>query len=164
MSTEVEIQFTLNGRSVSMSVETSTVLLPLLRNMLELKGTRGSCERGVCGACTVLVDDTPVAACSVFAFDIDGTRVDTVEGQSVEGKPGPVQRAFVECGGFQCGFCTSGMIMTTTALLRHDPEPDRATATEWISSNTCRCTGYQMILDSVERASALTLAENGTGE
>jgi carbon-monoxide dehydrogenase small subunit len=161
VSTEVDIKFTLNGRIVSMTVASSVVLLTLLREVLALKGTRASCERGVCGACTVLVDDVPVAACSLFAFEVDGARVETVEGQLVDGEPGPVQRAFIECGGFQCGFCTSGMIMLTTGLLRHDPVPDRATAVEWISSNTCRCTGYQMILESVQRASELSRAESG---
>lgn len=159
--TEVNIKFTLNGRIISLTVPSSVVLLTLLREMLALTGTRASCGRGVCGACTVLVNDVPVAACSLFAFEVDGARVETVEGQLVDGEPGPVQRAFIECGGFQCGFCTSGMIMLTTGLLREDPAPDRQKVVEWISSNTCRCTGYQMILESVELAGELCRAEHG---
>ncbi|MEU0649673.1 (2Fe-2S)-binding protein [Streptomyces umbrinus] len=164
MKNEAEIKFTLNKRMVSLTVPSSTILLTLLREILNLNGTRGSCESAVCGACTVLVDDVPMAACSLFAFEVDGARVETVEGQLVDGEPGPVQRAFIECGGFQCGFCTSGMIMLTTGLLREDPNPDRSKVVEWISSNTCRCTGYSMILESVERASELARSENGADE
>jgi carbon-monoxide dehydrogenase small subunit len=161
VDTQVDLKFTLNGRVVALTTATSTTLLNLLRDRMALTGTRASCERAVCGACTVLVDDVPTAACALFAFEVDGARVETVEGLLVDGAPGPVQRAFIECGGFQCGFCTSGMIMLTAGLLRDDPAPDRAKVVDWISSNTCRCTGYQMILDSVQRAAELSRAENG---
>lgn len=108
----------------------------------------------------MLVDDVPVAACSTFAFDVDGTSVETVEGlASPDGILSPQQRAFTECGGFQCGFCTSGMLMLTTGLLRQTPFPTRPEIRDWISSNTCRCTGYEMILESVERAAELSNAE-----
>jgi carbon-monoxide dehydrogenase small subunit len=152
----VELEFELNGSVEKQAVPTSTTVLDLLRNGFGKRGVRSSCERSVCGACTVLVDDLPVAACSTFAFDIDGTRVETVEGLAAhDGTLSAQQRAFRECGGFQCGFCTSGMLMLTTGLLRANPQPDREEIREWISSNTCRCTGYEMILESVERAAEL---------
>jgi aerobic carbon-monoxide dehydrogenase small subunit len=154
------IDFELNGRHEHRDGPAGTILLNMLRQEFGLKGVRGSCERGVCGACTVLLDDIPVAACSVFAYDVDGTRVDTVEGQRDGEEPGPVQRAFAECGGFQCGYCTPGMVMLTTGLLRANPMPDPELAREWIGSNICRCTGYQMIMDSVRRAAELS-AESG---
>jgi aerobic carbon-monoxide dehydrogenase small subunit len=156
------IEFSLNGVKQSASVDTSAVLLEVLRTSHGCRGVRGSCERGVCGACTVLVDDLPVASCSTFAFAIDGASIETVEGLAApDGTLSPQQRAFAECGGFQCGFCTSGMLMLTTGLLRQNPRPDRGTIRDWISSNTCRCTGYEMILESVERAADLSDEANG---
>lgn len=151
----VQIRFSLNGEWQQLSVPTNQFLLGLLREGFGLTSVRASCDRGVCGVCTVLVDDEPVAACSTFAFDVDGSRVETVEGQTIPGSLSPVQRAFVECGGMQCGFCTSGMVMLTTGLLRHTPDPGPELARRWISSSICRCTGYQMILESVSRAGEL---------
>ncbi|MFK0160784.1 (2Fe-2S)-binding protein [Streptomyces sp. NPDC090493] len=160
-TTESVVAFGLNGYQQLCTVPTSRMLLDLLRDTFGCQGVRGSCERGVCGACTVLVDGVPVAACATFAFAVDGADVETVEGLAGDdGTLSPQQRAFAERGGYQCGFCTSGMLMTTTALLRHDPSPDRATIREWLSSNTCRCTGYEMIVESVERAARL-LADGG---
>lgn len=154
-----DLEFELNGSREQLSVPTSATLLDVLRNSCGKQGVRASCERSVCGACTVLVDDLPVAACSTFAFDIDGARVETVEGLAHQGGAlSAQQQAFRECGGFQCGFCTSGMLMLTTGLLRQNPQPDRDQIREWISSNTCRCTGYEMILESVERAAELSAA------
>ncbi|BCW49669.1 (2Fe-2S)-binding protein [Arthrobacter sp. StoSoilB13] len=155
-----KVEFELNGSPERHSVPTSTTVLDLLRNSCGKQGVRASCERSVCGACTVLVDDLPVAACSTFAFDIDGARVETVEGLAAQdGTLSAQQQAFRECGGFQCGFCTSGMLMVTTALLRQNPQPDREEIRDWISSNTCRCTGYEMVLESVERAAELAGAK-----
>ena len=155
-----KVEFELNGSPEMRSVPTSTTVLDLLRNSCGKQGVRASCERSVCGACTVLVDDLPVAACSTFAFDIDGARVETVEGLAAQdGTLSAQQQAFSECGGFQCGFCTSGMLMVTTALLRQNPQPNREEIRDWISSNTCRCTGYEMILESVERAAELARAK-----
>jgi len=158
----VHLDVDVNGERTETTVSTSAVLSDLLRDDLGLRGVRTSCERTVCGACTVLVDGTPTAACSTFAFDVDGARVQTVEGLSRDGRLSPEQQAFAECGGFQCGFCTSGMLLLTKALLDEDPNPDRETIRAWISSNTCRCTGYEMILESVERAAQLR-AEQGQG-
>lgn len=158
MSELVEVDLVLNGEQTSVRVLPHRLLVELLREEFGLTSVRSSCDRGVCGVCTVLVDDEPVAACSTFAFDVDGTRVDTVEGQSIAGALNPVQQAFVECGGMQCGFCTSGMIMLTTGLLRQTPDPEPERTRRWISSSTCRCTGYQMILESVARAGELSRA------
>ncbi|QNG17490.1 (2Fe-2S)-binding protein [Rhodococcus triatomae] len=153
----IDVGFTLNGDEQIRHIATNTVLLDLLRDDLGCRGVRRSCERGVCGACTVLVDDVPVASCSTFAFAVDGANVDTVEGLAgPDGSLSAPQQAFSECGGYQCGFCTSGMLMLATGLLRQDPDPERAKIREWISSNTCRCTGYEMILESVERAARLS--------
>jgi carbon-monoxide dehydrogenase small subunit len=156
------VEFELNGQRRRAAVGTSTVLLSLLRGQFGLTGVRASCERGVCGACTVLLDGSPAASCSVFAFDVDGTEIETIEGQQDGDELGPVQRAFAECGGFQCGYCTPGMVMLVTALLRAQPKPDREEIRRWIGSNICRCTGYEMIIESVERAGE-ALAQDAPG-
>ncbi|MDO2934631.1 (2Fe-2S)-binding protein [Paeniglutamicibacter sulfureus] len=158
----VEIEFTLNGESQQHVIPTNVTLLDLLRDRCGKRGVRSSCERSVCGACTVLIDDVPVASCATFAFDVDGSKVETVESLEMsDGTLNPVQEAFRQCGGYQCGFCTSGMLMLTTGLLRENPAPERIEIRDWISSNTCRCTGYEMIMESVERAAELT-REAGT--
>jgi carbon-monoxide dehydrogenase small subunit len=172
VSAPLEICFSLDGQDQAAVIPPNTALVDLLRERYGLTGVKASCERGVCGACTVLIDGTPTASCSLFAFSVDGSRVETVNGLAREGASGdrgadasgetrlsPVQRAFAECGGFQCGYCTPGMIMLTTALLREHPHPTEERIRTWISSNICRCTGYQMILDSVRRATELIAAE-----
>ena len=146
------IRFRLNGVDQTVEEPVNTVLIDLLRERFGLRGVKASCERGVCGSCTCLVDGLPTASCSVFAFEIDGTTVETVEGLTPGDELSPVQQAFVDEGGFQCGYCTPGMVLLSTALLRRQPRPDTETISSWISSNICRCTGYQMILDSVARA------------
>jgi aerobic carbon-monoxide dehydrogenase small subunit len=164
VSDPVEICFRLDGQDQAAAVTPNTVLIDLLRSRYGITGVKASCERGVCGACTVLVDGTPSASCSLFAFAVDGSRVETVSGQATanghgELSLGPVQRAFAERGGFQCGYCTPGMVMLTTALLREDPDPSEEQIRTWISSGICRCTGYQMIIDSVRRAADLLREE-----
>jgi aerobic carbon-monoxide dehydrogenase small subunit len=159
VSSRVSIDFEVDGVRRSEEIAPNTVLLDLLRDRHALTGVKASCERGVCGACTILVDGTPAASCGVFAFSVDGAAVETIDGQRREGGLGPVQRAFAECGGFQCGYCTPGMVMLTTALLRAHQEPDDEQIRSWISSNVCRCTGYQMIVDSVRRAAELSREE-----
>ena len=150
------VDFTLNGERRSAEFATSAVLLNTLRQDFGMSGVRGSCERGVCGACTVLLDGRPVASCSVFTFEVDEARVETIEGQlNGDDELSPIQQAFAERGGFQCGYCTPGMIMLATALLRVGRKPDREEIRRWIGSNICRCTGYEMILDSVEYAAEL---------
>ncbi|KAF4409001.1 MULTISPECIES: (2Fe-2S)-binding protein [Streptomyces] len=155
----ITVSMELDGRHRSEEIPPHTVLLDLLRDRMGNTGVKASCERGVCGACTTLIDGVPTASCSLFAFSADGCSVETVAGQSGSGEPGPVQRAFAECGGFQCGYCTPGMVMLATALLREHPAPTDQQIREWISSNICRCTGYGMILDSVRRAAELIREE-----
>lgn len=163
MSDPVEIRFGLDGREEAVAIAPNTALIDLLRERYGITGVKASCERGVCGACTVLLDGTPAASCSLFAFAVDGARVETVNGQGSADSLGPVQRAFAECGGFQCGYCTPGMVMLTTALLREHPDPTDEQVRSWISSSICRCTGYQMIIDSVRRAAELAREESRRG-
>ncbi len=147
-----DLSFTLNGASVSVSTTTATALADLLRERRDGRGTRLACERAVCGACTVLVDDVPRASCAVFAFEVEGSTVRTVEGMAEDGELSPVQAAFADNAAFQCGFCTAGMIVLTEALLARDPDPEEAAIRDWISSNICRCTGYSLILEAVRDA------------
>ena len=154
------LAFTLNGRPVARTVPTSRLLSDLLRDDLNLKGTRVACGRTVCGACTVLIDGVPRAACSTFAFEVEGAEVLTIEGVEAPGRQmDAVQRAFARLSAFQCGFCTSGMVLLVRALLDENPRPDPATVRAHISSNICRCTGYGLILDAVELAATLRAAE-----
>ena len=155
-----DLSFILNGAPVETATTTATTLADLLRAGRDGGGTRLACERAVCGACTVLVDDVPRASCSVFAFEVEGCAVQTVEGltpdrspgQAADGELSPVQAAFADNSAFQCGFCTAGMILLTEALLARDPDPDDATIRDWIGSNICRCTGYSLILEAVRDA------------
>jgi aerobic carbon-monoxide dehydrogenase small subunit len=160
----VGIRVEVNGTAHVLDVPTSLVLADLLREELGLTGTKVACDQAVCGACTVLVDGRPVAACSTFAFQVDGRAVLTIEGlRRADGTPSPVQQAFAERSAFQCGYCTSGMILLATALLAARPLPDRATVVGWLGANVCRCTGYQMIVEAVEDA-ALRMAGAGAGD
>ncbi|MDQ0314459.1 (2Fe-2S)-binding protein [Amorphus orientalis] len=157
----LDVHFTLNGNPVSVATTTNRVLADLLRDDLYLKGTKIACGRTVCGACNVLVDGTPRASCSTFAFEVDGCAVTTIEGlESSEGLD-PVQAAFARKSAFQCGFCTSGMIVLAKGLLAENPDPDRATIKDWISSNVCRCTGYQLIIEAIEEAAAAMRTAGG---
>ena len=148
----LELSFTLNGIPVAMPTTTATTLAHLLRERRDGRGTRLACERAVCGACTVLVDGVPRASCSVFAFEVAGSDVRTIEGLAEDGDLGPVQAAFADRSAFQCGFCTGGMILLAEALLSREPDPDDATIRDWMSSNICRCTGYALILEAVRDA------------
>jgi carbon-monoxide dehydrogenase small subunit len=139
------------------------LLSDALRHDIGLTGTHVGCEHGVCGCCTVLVDGQPVRSCLMFAVSARGHEITTVEGLAgAGGELNPVQRAFQECHGLQCGFCTPGFLMTVTALLAENPSPTEDEVVEGISGNLCRCTGYQNIVASVHRAAALMA--DGTGE
>ncbi len=153
-SPDFDLSFTLNGVPVDTATTTATTLADLLRERRGGRGTKLACERAVCGACTVLVDDVPRASCSVFAFEVEGSAIRTVEGLAEDGELSPVQAAFADNAAFQCGFCTAGMILLTEALLARDPDPDEAAIRDWISSNICRCTGYSLILEAVRDAAA----------
>ncbi len=144
------LSFTLNGRPVEVDVEPSDLLLDVLRNRLGLKGTKRSCDVEVCGACTVLMNGLPVSSCTTLAADADGQTVLTIEGVAQGGELDRVQRAFVEHAGMQCGFCTPGMVLATTALLNVNPKPDNAEIRHFLRGNICRCTGYIKILEAVK--------------
>jgi carbon-monoxide dehydrogenase small subunit len=153
MSTDAfSITLTINGVPHSASVPPNRILADVLRDDLGLTGTRIGCDQGTCGACTVLVNGIPTAACSTFAWQVDGKSVLTIEGLAINGTLDPVQEAFKAKSAFQCGYCTSGMIMLTKALLAQNPRPDRPAIREWMAANVCRCTGYQMIMEAVEDA------------
>ena len=148
-SSQISIRLTVNGREERAAVPAAMTLLELLRDRLALKGTKLSCSRAVCGACTVLIDGDPAASCAVFAFQAGDRAVTTIEGMQADGALHPIQQAFMERSAFQCGYCTPGMIMLTKSLLDRIPSPTRADAVEWLSSNICRCTGYTLIVDAV---------------
>jgi aerobic carbon-monoxide dehydrogenase small subunit len=160
---QFEVSLSVNGIPRTTQVPARRLLSDCLRHELGQTGTHVGCEHGVCGACTILLDGTPVRSCLLFAVTVDGQSVTTMEGcRSPDGGLGPVQRAFMECHGLQCGFCTPGFITTVTAFLRDNPAPDEAEAREAIGGNLCRCTGYQNIVASVLRAAEI-LRDEGTG-
>ena len=141
-----------NGSTHRVVVDPVAPLLRVLRDELGLTGTKEGCGTGYCGACTVLVDELPVNSCLYFAVDADHKRVTTIEGLSQDGSLSPVQQAFVDNGGLQCGYCTPGMIVATQALLDDDPDPSPEHIRAALSGNLCRCTGYQSIVKSVHAA------------
>jgi len=149
----VNVTLTVNGASRTAEVEATTTLVEMLRGPLGLTGTKVGCGRGECGACTVILDGRPVNSCIVFAAQCDGRDVLTIEGLSENGELHRIQRAFVEAGAVQCGYCTPGMVMSAYALLRDNPHPDREEIRRAIAGNLCRCTGYVKIVEAVERAS-----------
>jgi xanthine dehydrogenase iron-sulfur cluster and FAD-binding subunit A len=147
------IEFTLNGHAVSAEVESHKMLLDLLRDTFQLTGSKEGCGQGECGACTVVVNGVSVDSCIYPAFEVEGKSVTTIEGMLREGNQlHPIQEAFVEHGGVQCGFCTPGMIMSAKALLDENPDPSDGEIKRGISGNLCRCTGYIQIIDSINKA------------
>ena len=148
-----EVSLTVNGRRYTRTVEPRLLLSDFLRHELGLTGTHVGCEHGVCGACTVLVDDQPARSCLMLAVQADGAEIMTVEGLA----PGPdtlhpIQEAFWEAHGLQCGFCTPGFLLTSLVLLRDTPRPTEAQIRTALSGNLCRCTGYQNIVNAVQLA------------
>ena len=152
----VELTFQVNGETVSPRVDPQATLLEVLRNGLELTGTKYGCGEGECGACAVLLDGKLVNSCLVLAVECAGAEVLTIEGLKTNGRLHPIQQAFIEHGAVQCGFCTPGMIMATYALLQEDPSPDEDQIKRSLEGNLCRCTGYRKIIDAV-----LSLARGG---
>jgi carbon-monoxide dehydrogenase small subunit len=161
---EIDVELTVNGQQRRARVEPRKTLADTLREDLALTGTHLACEHGVCGACTVLVDGAAVRSCLMFAVQAAGTEVMTVEGLASSAEDlSPVQRAFRECHGLQCGFCTPGFIVSVTALLEENPDPSEDEIRAGISGNLCRCTGYQGIVRAVRRAAELKAAEQSEG-
>ena len=152
MSAAIDIRLTVNGEAVSRRVAARQNLVDFLREELGLTGTRAGCEHGVCGACTVRLDGVIVRGCLVFAAQLDGARVETIEGLSDSGEIAELQAAFHARNALQCGFCTGGMLVTAAELLRQGGVPSRAEIREFLSGNYCRCTGYHAIVDAVEAA------------
>jgi aerobic carbon-monoxide dehydrogenase small subunit len=152
-----EITLRVNGLSRTATAPARRLLSDFLRHDLRLTGTHVGCEHGVCGACTVLVDGAPMRSCLMFAITAQDHEITTVEGLAPgAGQMSPVQQAFTECHGLQCGFCTPGFLTTVTAYLQENPDPTQEEARECISGNLCRCTGYQNIIRSVLRAAEIT--------
>ena len=148
-----QLELVVNGEPRALAVEPRTLLVHALRNDLELTGTHVGCDTSQCGACTVLLDGKAVKSCTMLALQADGCEVTTIEGLGANGELHPLQRAFVEHHGLQCGFCTPGMILTAADLLARDPDPDDATIRHALRGNLCRCTGYQPIVEAVRAAS-----------
>jgi aerobic-type carbon monoxide dehydrogenase small subunit (CoxS/CutS family) len=150
-----EVAFELNGAATKVEVGTGVTLLALLRDRLDLTGTKEVCDRGSCGACTVHLDGKPVNSCLLLAVDCAGRKVTTIEGLGTPEKLSPVQQAFCEEDALQCGFCTPGMVMSCTALLAKNPTPTLDDTKAALSGNICRCGTYANIFRAVDRASAL---------
>jgi len=148
----VSVRFRLNGQQLALQVPSQELLIDLIRDRLGLTGTKRSCDMEICGSCTVLLNGKAVSSCSLFAFDVDGKDVLTIEGLAPEEGLHPIQEAFIQYGGFQCGFCTPGMILLAKSLLDEKQVPTEEEVREYMDANLCRCTGYQMIIESVTAA------------
>jgi aerobic carbon-monoxide dehydrogenase small subunit len=148
------VELVVNGEPRTLEVEPRTLLVHALRDGLGLTGTHVGCDTTQCGACTVLVGGRAVKSCSVLALQAEGAEVTTIEGLAADGALHPIQQAFVEHHGLQCGYCTPGMILTSSDLLSRDPDPDDAAIRRSLRGNFCRCTGYQSVVDSVRAAAA----------
>lgn len=147
------IRLNVNNEPYEVWIQPHMTLVELLRDELDLTGTKEGCGLGICGSCTVLMNGQPIRSCLTLAMEADGSRITTIEGLSVDDTLDPLQNAYIEHGAVQCGFCTSGMIMASKALLTTCPHPDEATVRKAISGNICRCTGYAKIVKAVLAAS-----------
>jgi len=147
-----KVQIKVNGAAHEVEVESRLLLVHLIRENLRLTGTHIGCDTSHCGACTVLLDGRPVKSCTVFAVQVHGREITTVEGLEQDGKLHPLQEAFMAEHGLQCGYCTPGMLMTSVAFLKKNPRPTEDDIRHAISGNLCRCTGYVNIVKSIQRA------------
>jgi carbon-monoxide dehydrogenase small subunit len=155
----VHLEFTVNGEPAPVSFAPYKTLLEVLREDLDLTGTKHGCELGECGACTVLLDGQPVLSCLVLALECEGRHIETIEGLARGPELHPLQAAFADFGGSQCGYCTPGVIMTAKALLEKNLNPTREQIREATAGNLCRCTGYQQITDAIEDAARVLREE-----
>jgi carbon-monoxide dehydrogenase small subunit len=152
----LQLKFQLNGKAVEVECEAEETLAEVLRERLNLTGTKISCEVQVCGACTVLLDGLPVSSCTLLAYEAGGKNVVTIEGLAKpDGTLHPIQQAFIDEFAFQCGFCTPGMILTAKALLDENPKPSREEIVHYMDGNICRCTGYVSIVAAIQRAAGM---------
>ncbi|RMF58380.1 MAG: (2Fe-2S)-binding protein [Calditrichaeota bacterium] len=149
-----KIELLINGKKERLTVEPRTTLLTAIRDKLHLTGTKEVCDRGQCGACTVLIDEKPMLACMMLAVDVRGKAITTVEGLSGSGKLTPVQEAFVEKDALMCGFCTPGFVMAATALLKKNPDPSLEEIKQGLAGNLCRCGTYPKVFEAVKAAAA----------
>jgi aerobic carbon-monoxide dehydrogenase small subunit len=150
----VKLSLTVNGKAVTADLDPRTLLVEFLRNNLSLTGTHVGCDTGQCGACTVHVNGNAVKACTILAAQVDGANVMTIEGLAANGTMHPMQAAFKECHGLQCGFCTPGMVMSAIDLVQRHPNADEKTIRAELEGNLCRCTGYQNIVKAVAQGAA----------
>lgn len=148
------LSFTLNGATVDLVVTPTETLLDVIREKLGITGPKRGCDDGDCGACTVILDGEPVRSCLTLAITVAGKSVTTVEGLSANGDLHPLQQAFHEHGAFQCGFCTSGMLMSAKALLDHNPNPTRQQIREHMAGNLCRCGSYEEVIEAIQSVAA----------
>lgn len=155
----IPLKLEVNGQAVTTEVAPATLLIDLLRGPLALTGTHAGCDTAQCGACTVLVDGEAVKSCSLLAVQAQGKRVTTVEGLAKGEQLHPLQQAFMDCHGLQCGFCTPGMMMTSACLLAKNAQPSDAEIAEALEGNLCRCTGYVNIVAAVKQAGAAMAGE-----
>jgi carbon-monoxide dehydrogenase small subunit len=146
------ISLEVNGKTYELEIEPHELLLDVVRDRLGLTGAKRSCDVEVCGACTLLLDGRPVSSCTLPAFEARGKRVETIEGLAAGGKLHPLQESFIEHGGFQCGFCTPGMILAAKALLAENSNPSDEEIKHFMHGNICRCTGYKKIIESIHAA------------
>jgi aerobic-type carbon monoxide dehydrogenase small subunit (CoxS/CutS family) len=155
----IPVSFTVNGREHELEVEPHELLLDVVRDRLGLTGVKRSCDVQVCGACALLLDGRPVSSCTLPAFEARGRHVLTIEGLAQNGRLHPLQEAFIVHGGFQCGFCTPGMILTAKALLDENPHPTEEQIKRFMHGNICRCTGYKKIIESIQAAASKIKAQ-----
>jgi aerobic carbon-monoxide dehydrogenase small subunit len=160
MADRVPVSITVNGTTYAREVEPRDLLVYFLREELGLTGTHVGCDTSQCGACTVWLDERPVKSCTLFAVQVDGRSIRTIEGLATDGQLHPVQEAFWNEHGLQCGFCTPGFIMTAAALLQVNPSPSETEIRKGLEGNLCRCTGYTNIVKAVQRASQSIVARN----
>jgi len=147
-----KIRLIVNEQEYELLIEPHKTLLDVLRNNLSLTGTKRGCNSGECGACTVLLDGIPILSCMTLACEVEGKKIQTIEGIAQNGELHPVQEAFIECGAIQCGFCTPGMVLSAVALLNSNPNPNTDEIKKAISGNLCRCTGYVKIIEAIQQA------------
>jgi carbon-monoxide dehydrogenase small subunit len=155
-----KIQITINGQTTTLEITPSLLLLDLLRDEIGMTGTKEGCGTGDCGACTVLLNGEPVNSCLIFSGELDGADIVTIEGLKIGPELHPVQRAFIQEGGAQCGYCTPGMLMMASALLKENPDPGEEDIRFALSGNLCRCTGYAKIVQAVQSAAEIARRAN----